>query len=144
MCPFGKHACNFSDDIKRLYIDYLRKERGLAENSILVYAPLINNFITEQEKQNGTNTQARLYQLYLKQVLSRKDYTEIEQVYGLMMQIRLIRQINAIIGEKVKPHNYVNPKTPSPMERKMLKEILKMIKVLQDRLSFEFTGAINT
>jgi len=90
-----------------------------------------------------TNTQARLYQLYLKQVLSRKDYTEIEQAYGLMMQIRLIRQINAIIGEKVKPHNYVNPKTLSPMERKMLKEILKMIKGLQDRLSFEFTGAIN-
>lgn len=43
-----------ADNIKRLYIDYLRKERGLAENSILVYAPLINNFITEQEKQNGS------------------------------------------------------------------------------------------
>ncbi len=91
-----------------------------------------------------TNTQARLYQLYLKQVLSRKDYTEIEQAYGLMMQIRLIRQINAIIGEKVKPHNYVNPKTLSVMERKMLKEILKMIKGLQDRLSFEFIGAVNS
>jgi len=91
-----------------------------------------------------TNTQARLYQLYLKQVLSRKDYTEIEQAYGLMMQIRLIRQIHAIIGENVKPHNYVNPKTLSVMERKMLKEILKMIKGLQNRLSFEFIGAVNT
>ncbi len=91
-----------------------------------------------------TNTQARLYQLYLKQVLSRKEYTEIEQAYGLMMQVRLIRQVNAIMGEKVKPHNYVNPKNLSPMERKMLKEILKMIKGLQDRLSFEFIGSINT
>lgn len=39
-----------ADDIKQLYINYLRKERGLAENSILVYSPLINNFIAEQEK----------------------------------------------------------------------------------------------
>ena len=45
---------SYADDITRLYIDYLRKERGLAENSILVYSPLINNFITEQEKQNGS------------------------------------------------------------------------------------------
>lgn len=43
-----------ADNLKQLYIDYLRKERGLAENSILVYSPLINNFITEQEKQNGS------------------------------------------------------------------------------------------
>jgi PAS domain S-box-containing protein len=91
-----------------------------------------------------TNTQARLYQLYLKQVLTREDYSEIEQAYGLMMQIRLIRQINAIIAEKVPPHNFVNPKTLAPMERKMLKEILKMTKGLQDRLSFEFIGSINT
>lgn len=42
-----------TDNIHLLYIDYLRKERGLAENSILVYSPLINDFITEQVKQNG-------------------------------------------------------------------------------------------
>jgi len=43
-----------ADNINRLYIDYLRKERGLAENSILVYSPLINDFITELVKQNGS------------------------------------------------------------------------------------------
>ncbi|MCP3940662.1 MAG: PAS domain S-box protein [Desulfobacteraceae bacterium] len=90
-----------------------------------------------------TNTQARLYQLYLKQVLSRGEYSEIEQAYGLMMQIRFIRQANAIIGEKVNPDNFVNPKNLSAMERKMLKEILKMIKGLQNKLSFEFIGANN-
>ncbi len=43
-----------ADNINQLYIDYLRKERGLAENSILVYSPLINDFITELVKQNGS------------------------------------------------------------------------------------------
>ena len=34
-------------DLKQHYIDYLRKERGLAENSIRVYSPLISDFLKD-------------------------------------------------------------------------------------------------
>jgi site-specific recombinase XerD len=34
-------------DLKQHYIEYLRKERGLAENSIRVYTPFISNFLND-------------------------------------------------------------------------------------------------
>ena len=37
-----------ADDLKLRYIDYLRKERGLTINSIRVYVPLINDFLSTQ------------------------------------------------------------------------------------------------
>jgi integrase/recombinase XerD len=37
-----------ADDLKGRYIDHLRKERGLTENSIRVYRPFINDFLNEQ------------------------------------------------------------------------------------------------
>jgi site-specific recombinase XerD len=42
-----------ADDLQRRYLDYLRKERGLTENSIRVYAPLIRDFLTEQVARSG-------------------------------------------------------------------------------------------
>jgi integrase/recombinase XerD len=42
-----------ADDLKRTYIDYLRKERGLAENSILVYLPFISDFLNDRLAQTG-------------------------------------------------------------------------------------------
>jgi site-specific recombinase XerD len=41
------------DDYKRTYIEYLRKERGLAENSILVYSPFISDFLNDRLAQTG-------------------------------------------------------------------------------------------
>ena len=61
------------------------------------------------------------------------DYTDDE----LIEEIRKVEDSVAFLEERFQEHL-------SPMERKMLKEILKMIKGLQDRLSFEFIGAINT
>lgn len=87
-----------------------------------------------------TNTQSRLYQLYIKRVFSRDDYNEIEQAYSFLLQLRFMRQINAFIGENIKPDNYINPKKLSKIEQKMLKEVLKKIKQLQIRLKQEFIG----
>lgn len=42
-----------ADDLKRRYTDYLRKERGLAENSIRVYVPLVSDFLNEQVVKTG-------------------------------------------------------------------------------------------
>jgi integrase/recombinase XerD len=35
-----------TDDLTQRYIDYLRTERGLAKNSVLVYAPCVRDFLT--------------------------------------------------------------------------------------------------
>jgi CBS domain-containing protein len=87
-----------------------------------------------------TNTQERLYQLYLKKVLSRQEYNEIEQGYSYMMQLRFVRQIASVLEEDTKPDNYINPKKLSSIERKMLKEAFKRVEKIQTKLSFEFTG----
>ena len=87
-----------------------------------------------------TNTQNRLYQLYVKRVFNRNDYNEIEQAYSFLLQIRFMRQISAIIGEKTKPDNYINPKGLSKIEQKMFKEVHKKIKLLQLRLTKDFIG----
>lgn len=88
-----------------------------------------------------TSTQERLYQLYVKKVLSRNGYNELDQAYSFMMQVRFMVQIQAILGQKMKPDNYVNPRLLSSIERKMLKEILKKIKEIQAKLRFDFIGA---
>ncbi len=89
----------------------------------------------------ATSTQDRLYQLYEKKVLSRQEYNELEQAYSFIMQIRFMGQIQAILGQNIKAHNYINPKRLSSIEKKMLKEVLKKIKSIQAQLSFDFTGA---
>ncbi|MBU1713891.1 MAG: cyclic nucleotide-binding domain-containing protein [Proteobacteria bacterium] len=87
-----------------------------------------------------TNTQERLYQLYLKNILTWQDYNEIDQSYSFMMQLRFVRQVASVIDEKSKHDNYINPKKLSRMEQTMLKEIFKKIERIQVKLSFDFIG----
>jgi integrase len=49
-----------TDGLERGYVDYLRKERGLAENSILVYSPYIHDFLTELVAKTGSVSLRRL------------------------------------------------------------------------------------
>jgi len=88
-----------------------------------------------------TNTQERLNRLFLKNVLSKQDYHEIEQSYSYLMQMRFVRQVTAAMKENGKPDNYINPKTLSRMEQNMLREIFKSIEKFQVKMSFDFTGA---
>lgn len=41
------------DRINCRYVDYLRQDRGLAENSVLVYAPFIRDFLNSQNAGDG-------------------------------------------------------------------------------------------
>ncbi len=91
----------------------------------------------------ATATQDRLYQLYIKKVLSRNEYNELDQAYSFNMQIRFMTQIQAILGQNIKPDNYINPKHLSSIEKRMLKEVLKKIKAIQAKLSFDFIGDTN-
>ncbi len=88
-----------------------------------------------------TNTQERLYQLYLKKVLVPAEYREIELAFNFIMQIRITHQINAIISKSSPPDNHINPKKLSAIEQKMLKMSFKRIERMQRQISLEFTGA---
>ena len=97
-----------------------------------IYA--LNNNISE------TNTQERLYRLYLEKVLSEETYNDLDQAYSYLMHQRLSCQINNIVDRK-KPDNYIDPNKLSRMDQTMLKEIFKRIENMQTKLSLDFTGA---
>ena len=97
-----------------------------------IYA--LNNNISE------TNTQERLYRLYLEKVLNEETYNDLDHAYGYLMHQRLSCQIKSILaGEK--PDNYIDPNKLSRMDQTMLKEIFKRIERMQTKLSLDFTGA---
>ncbi len=87
-----------------------------------------------------TNTLERIRQLFLRRVIQRKEYQDLEHAYNFLMQLRFVRQITAIIEETAKPENHVNPKSLSRIQQTMLKEIFKRIEKYQSRISFDFTG----
>lgn len=41
------------DQINGRYVDYLRQDRGLAKNSVLVYAPFVRDFLNSQDAGDG-------------------------------------------------------------------------------------------
>ncbi len=96
-----------------------------------IYA--LNNNISE------TNTQERLYRLYLEKVFDEETFNDLDQAYSYLMHHRLSGQIKNIMEGK-KPDNYINPSKLSRMDQTMLKEIFKRIERMQTRLSVDFTG----
>lgn len=95
-----------------------------------------------KNKIEQTNTLDRINELRLKKVLSRQEYEEIEKAYSFLMQLRFVRQVTAVIDEKSKPNNYINPKKLTRIEQKMLKEIFKRIEKFQTKIEFEFIGIV--
>lgn len=87
-----------------------------------------------------TNTLERLQQLTQKGLIPAKDYSEIEQGYSFLMQLRLVRQVGAILDDRAPPDNYINPRELSGIEQRLLKEIFIRVGNLQTRMSFDFTG----
>jgi len=118
----GEHRNKF--DIKRAMlpiVDYAR-----------VYA--LKHGVAE------TNTLGRLRELMERGLMPAKDCSEIEQAYGFLMQLRLVRQVGAILEEGIPPDNFINPKDLSGIEQRLLKEIFIRTGNLQTRMSFDFTG----
>ncbi len=87
-----------------------------------------------------TNTQERLYRLYLEKVLNEETYNDLNQAYSYLMHQRLSCQIKNILDGK-KPNNYIDPSKLSRMDQTMLKEIFKRIEGMQTKLRLDFTGA---
>ena len=97
-----------------------------------IYA--LNNNISE------TNTQERLYRLYLEKVFDEETYNDLDHAYSYLMHHRLSCQIKNIV-EGEKPDNYIDPTKLSRMDQTMLKEIFKRIERMQTKLSLDFTGS---
>ncbi len=87
-----------------------------------------------------TNTLSRLRRLKKIGVLKEKQFTEIENTYNFLMEVRFVRQITAAIQEGTAPDNHVNPKKLSKIEQTLLKEAFRRIENFQALMSFEFTG----
>ena len=51
--PPSQVGVSAADTLLQNYKDYLRKDRGLTENSVLVYAPFIRDFLAAQTTQTG-------------------------------------------------------------------------------------------
>ncbi|MCF6247754.1 MAG: DUF294 nucleotidyltransferase-like domain-containing protein [Desulfobacula sp.] len=140
----AKNAINLRPPIG-LFNRFLLKSKGPHKNCLdikMANTPIVD-FARMYALKHGikeTATQDRLYQLYIKRVLSREDYNELNQAYSFNMQIRFMGQINAILGQNMKPDNYVNPKKLSSIEKRMLKEVLKKIKSMQARMKIDFIG----
>jgi len=145
--------------------------RHLTENALCFRPPLgfFRNFIVESEGKHRdafdiksamqpivdfariyalkyqldeTNTQERLYQLYLKEIFTPQEYDELDKAYSFMMQLRFIRQFTVVLEQNTLPDNYINPKKLSRIEQTMLKEIFKRITKFQTKLEVEFIGVI--
>jgi integrase/recombinase XerD len=58
--PLLQKTSSAASELHRRYVDYLRDQRGLAKNSISVYAPYINHFLNALEKKCGSVCAQRL------------------------------------------------------------------------------------
>ncbi|MBF0112338.1 MAG: cyclic nucleotide-binding domain-containing protein [Desulfamplus sp.] len=88
-----------------------------------------------------TNTQDRLYQLYINKKLRWESYNELEHAYSFLMQLRFARQINGVIVEKSEPDNYINPKKLTRIEQTMLKEIFSRIDTMQTEMELSISAS---
>lgn len=87
-----------------------------------------------------TNTIERLHQLYIRKILTKEEYEELEKAYSFLMQLRFVRQVTASIEQKAPPDNFINPKRMTRIEQTMLKEIFKRIEKFQAKMNFDFVG----
>ena len=93
-----------------------------------------------QNKISQTNTLDRLFRLYTRHAMTGKEYTDLIQAYNFLMGLRFRRQITTIMDEKQPADNYIYPSNLSSLDQIMLKEILRMIEKLQQKMNIEFTG----
>ncbi len=90
----------------------------------------------------ATNTGQRLAALARKKVMGPADYTEFKQAYYYMMQLRLKHQIKQISELKTSPDNLLEPNSLTKVERVTLREVFRILRKFQTRMSIDFTGSL--
>jgi CBS domain-containing protein len=140
----AENALHFSPPIG-LFGRLIVKKKGPRKNCLdikMANTPIVD-FARIYALMHGiteTGTQDRLYRLYVKRILSRGEYNELDQAYTFNMQLRFMAQTRAILGENRGPDNCIDPAQLSSIEKRMLKEVLKKIKSVQDIMRVELVG----
>jgi CBS domain-containing protein len=128
-----------------LFRNFVVESKGEHRNSLnvkIAMTPIVD-FARIYTLKNGikaTNTFERIEYLCHMGALSQAQYEELEKSYAFLMQLRMERQVTALIDEKKEADNFINPKGMTHIEQTMLKEIFKRISSLQSQMCFEFTG----
>ncbi|RMF61446.1 MAG: cyclic nucleotide-binding/CBS domain-containing protein [Calditrichaeota bacterium] len=145
---FFYHLANNSLNIKPplgFFRNFVVESKGEHRNALDIkkaMTPIVDfaRCYALEAKIEVTNTLERLTRLYAEKVISDKEYDELVQAYRYLMQLRLVRQVKAVVNEQQEPDNYINPKTLTHIEQKMLKEIFSLIGDYQQKLKVHFTG----
>lgn len=98
------------DCIHLQYVEYLRQDRGLAENSVHVYAPFIRDFLASQNDENGRIScrafDAATLRNYL---LIRSKGRSGEYVRLLSVALRSFCRFLFLHGDTVRDHSHFVP-----------------------------------
>ncbi|MEA3226142.1 MAG: site-specific integrase [Planctomycetota bacterium] len=86
------------DEFKQNYTDYLRKERGLAERSVCVYLPLIDDFLTTVMAQNDCKLLEILDATTVHDFLLDRVHDRSSEYTRLLLEARGIPGIRVLVG----------------------------------------------
>ncbi len=98
------------DCINRQYVEYLRQDRGLAENSVNVYAPLIRDFLDSQNAGSGRISSRAFDAATLRNyLLIRGNGRSGEYVRLLAIALRSFCRFLFLHGDTVRDHSHFVP-----------------------------------
>lgn len=98
------------EGINRKYVEYLRQDRGLAENSVHVYAPFIRDFLDSQAVGDGRISPRALEAATLRNhLLTRGKGRSGEYVRLLAIALRSLCRFLFLRGHTVRDHSHFVP-----------------------------------
>lgn len=98
------------DRINRQYVEYLRQDRGLAENSVQVYAPFIRDFLDSQVAGDGRVSSHAFDATTLRNyLLNRGKGRSGEYVRLLSIALRSFCRFLFLHGDTVRDHSHFVP-----------------------------------
>ena len=107
-----------------------------------VMTPIVD-FARIHALKNGieaTSTPERLRRAAATETMSRDLCMEMEQAHAFLMQLRISRQVHAVMVERTPPDNHLNPDKLTKIEQTMLREIFSRIARMQKELAFALQG----
>lgn len=107
-----------------------------------VMTPIVD-FARIHALKNGieaTSTPERLRRAAAIEAMSRDLCMEMDQAHGFLMQLRISRQVHAVMVERVPPDNHLNPGRLTKIEQTMLREIFTRIARMQKELAYTLQG----
>jgi CBS domain-containing protein len=83
------------------------------------------------------NTAIRLKRLYEESAITRNEYDELIHAYTYLMKMRLLHQSMSVSVHR-EPDNYINPRSMTHFEKKMLVEALSTAGSYQTKMKTDY------